>query len=106
MYIRGTTSLQKYKVITSRRFRIYNGFTLLTDYDSSSFIDNYTTVSHDYSPKTRIMHVIFPMANTKVSITRRLGAWFCGAGCSGSGSRVRVGRSGGCFAARLEEVVE
>lgn len=43
-----------------RRFTIYSGFTLLTDYDSSSFIDNYTTVSHDYSPKTPIMHLIFP----------------------------------------------
>lgn len=35
-------------------------FTLLTDYDSSSFIDNYTTVSHEYSPKTPIMHIILP----------------------------------------------
>lgn len=50
MYIRDNLSLQKYKVITSRRFRIYSGFTLLTDYDSSSFIDNYTRVSHDHSP--------------------------------------------------------
>lgn len=54
-------SLQKYKVITSRRFRGsgWHGSARLVR-DGSSFIDDYTTLSHDYSPKTPIMHLILP----------------------------------------------